>query len=100
MKRFTTGLAAAILATFLSACAMMAGMVMGSKAWFEKEKPDLTTKAASDLGCTDQPIEFTPIKPDEYREVEARGCSKKVRYEHVKVGPIESWRKASEPAPL
>lgn len=27
----------------------------------------------------------------DYRDVEARGCGRRLRYTYVKVGPVESW---------
>ncbi len=73
-----------------------AGMVVGSSAWFDKKRPDVEPVAASDLPCTGTPIEFKPVTMNDYREVEARGCGKKVRYKLVKIGFVEKWVKAGE----
>lgn len=69
-----------------------AGMMAGSSAWFDRQRPDLETKASADLACTGKPIAFAAAKGDDYREVEARGCGKKVSYTYVKVGPVSSWK--------
>ncbi len=77
-----------------------AGMVVGSASWFERKKPDVELLAAADLGCSAQPIAFTAPTMNDYREVEARGCGKKVRYKLVKVSVVETWVKASDVTPI
>jgi hypothetical protein len=75
-------------------CTACAGMIAGSKGWFDGQKSDVEPKAKSDLGCSDKPLEFSPVTMDDYREVEARGCGKKARYKFVKVGPVGNWVKS------
>jgi hypothetical protein len=77
-----------------------AGMIAGSHDWFERKRPDVEPKAAADLGCTGQPLEFVAVSHDDYREVEAHGCAKKARYRMVKVGPVENWEKSSDVSAL
>ncbi len=72
-----------------------AGMIVGSAGWFDRQKPDVAPMAAGDLACTG-PIDYTPVAMNDYREVEARGCGKKARYELVKVGPVGHWKKSSD----
>ena len=76
-----------------------AGMIVGTHDWFERKKPDVSTIAAKDLGCA-QPIDFVAASGDDYHEVEAHGCAKKVRYKLVKVSVVESWVKSSEVQPM
>jgi hypothetical protein len=71
-----------------------AGMIVGSKSWFDKQRPDVEPMASTDLACKGQPIEFSAPKMDDYREVEARGCGKKAQYTYVKVGPAGSWKRS------
>lgn len=87
----------ALSAGAISGCA---GMIAGTHDWFERKKPDVQPLASSDLNCTGQPIEFVAASHDDYREVEARGCSKKVRYKLVKVSIVEKWVKSSEVSPI
>ena len=69
------------------------GAIVGSRGWFDGQKPDVEPKAASDLGC--KSLEFEPVMMDDYREVEASGCGKKARYKFVKVGPVGgNWVKS------
>jgi hypothetical protein len=82
------------------ALAGCAGMIAGSHDWFERKRPDVEPLASTDLACTGKPIEFVAAAMDDYREVEARGCAKKVRYKLVKVSFVEKWVKSSEVAPL
>ena len=84
----------------LGGCAALSGMVAGSPEWFKNgHEADLKARAATDLSCSDKPIEFVSTAGDDYREVEARGCGKKVGYTYFKVGPAGSWAKSEEPAP-
>lgn len=78
------------------ALAGCASMMVGSHDWFEKKRPDVEPIAAADLGCAGKPIEFVAPTMDDYREVEAHGCAKKVRYKLVKVSFVEKWVKSSE----
>lgn len=77
-------------------CAGMAGMVAGSPAWFENQRADVEPLAATDLDCKAKPITFKPVSSDDYREVEATGCDKKVSYKLVKVAMISKWVKAGD----
>lgn len=77
-------------------CAGMAGMVAGSPAWFENQRADVEPLAATDLDCKAKPIAFKPVSSDDYREVEATGCDKKVSYKLVKVAMISKWVKAGD----
>lgn len=77
-------------------CAGMAGMVAGSPAWFENQRADVEPLAATDLDCKAKPITFKPVSSDDYREVEATGCDKKVSYKLVKVAMVSKWVKAGE----
>lgn len=80
----------------MNGCAALAAGVVGSQAWFQKNhEPELKTKAATDLACTDQPIEFKAVSLDDFREVDAVGCGKTARYTLIKVGPVENWKKSS-----
>lgn len=71
-------------------------MIAGSHDWFERKRPDVEPMASTDLGCPGKPIEFVPASSDDYREVEAHGCAKKVRYKLVKISFVEKWVKSSE----
>jgi len=82
------------------ALAGCAGMIVGSASWFDRQKPDVQPMAATDLQCADKPIDYSPVAMGDYREVEAHGCAKKVRYELVKVGPIQHWSKSSDVTPM
>jgi len=86
------------------ACAYLAagcaGMIAGSPAWFERQKPDVQELAAADLQCADKPIEYKPVSGDDYREVEAKGCGKKVSYKMIKIGPVSKWSKATDVSQL
>lgn len=87
-------LAAVVLcSSFAAGCA---GMIAGTPAWFDRKKPDVEPVASADLGCVGTPIEFSAVSHDDFREVEARGCGKKVRYKLVKVSLIEKWVKSSD----
>jgi hypothetical protein len=83
-----------------TACAQLtvgcAGMVVGSAAWFDRQKSDVHVLAANDLSCSDAPIDYTPVAMGDYREVEAHGCAKKVRYQMIKIGPMKHWSKSSD----
>ncbi len=76
-----------------------AGMIVGSPGWFDRQKPDVQSLAAADLACTDT-IAYAPVAMNDYREVEARGCGKKARYELIKVGPVKHWAKSSDVTPM
>lgn len=91
-----------VLAFFVTANLALgcAGMIVGSHDWFERKRSDVEPKAAADLGCTGKPVDFAPVSHDDYREVEARACGKKARYRMIKVGPVESWEKASDVSSL
>jgi len=88
-----------VLALVLSATCVWtagcAGMIVGSPGWFDRQKPDVQSLAAADLGCADA-IEYAPVAMNDYREVEARGCGKKAHYELIKVGPMKKWSKSSD----
>ncbi len=86
-----------IAAVSLSACAGMSSIVVGTHAWFERREPDLRKRATLDLACDPSALEFVSVSPsgNDYREVEAHGCGKKVRYTYVKVGFAESWPKSA-----
>ena len=71
-------------------------MIAGTPAWFDRKKPDVEPVASADLACVGAPIEFSAVAMNDYREVEARGCGKKVRYKLVKVSLIEKWVKSSD----
>jgi hypothetical protein len=71
-------------------------MIAGSGAWFENQKPDVEPLAKADLACNDKPIQFAAVSGDDYREVEARGCGKKVTYKLVKIAFVEKWQKAGD----
>jgi hypothetical protein len=73
-----------------------AGMIAGSPGWFENKRADVEPTASTDLACTGKPIEFAAVTMDDYREVEARGCGKKVRYKFTKISFVEKWVKSSE----
>ena len=73
-----------------------AGMIAGSHGWFDGKRADVEPTASSDLGCSGKPIEFKPVAMDDFREVEARGCGKKVRYKYTKISFVEKWVKSSE----
>ena len=88
------------VALAVSSLAGCAGMIVGTHDWFERKKPDVQEKASVDLSCKGQPIDFVAASGDDYREVEARGCAKKVRYKLVKVSVVESWVKSSEVQPM
>jgi hypothetical protein len=88
---------AAVSLSFAAGCA---GMIVGSPAWFERQKPDVQPMAAADLQCSDKPIEYAAVSSNDYREVEARGCGKKARYQLIKVGPIQKWSKSSDVTPM
>jgi hypothetical protein len=75
-------------------------MIVGSQAWFDNQRGDVEPVAKTDLACTDKPLEFAAVTMDDYREVEARGCGKKVKYKHLKVGMVQKWVKSSDVAPL
>ena len=75
-------------------------MIVGSRSWFDNQRTDVEPMAKTDLACADKPLEFAAVTMDDYREVEARGCGKKVTYKHVKVGMVQKWVKSSEPTPL
>ncbi len=77
-----------------------AGMIVGSAGWFDRQKPDVQPMAANDLACPDQPISYTPVAMNDYREVEARGCGKKAHYELIKIGPVKKWSKSSDVSPM
>ena len=77
-----------------------AGMIAGSQGWFEGKKSDIEPTASADLACTGKPIEFKPVTMDDYREVEARGCGKKVTYKFTKVSFVEKWVKSSDVSPI
>ena len=95
MARFVAApLAALALCSLVSiGCA---GMIAGSQGWFEGKKADIEPTASADLACSGKPIEFKPITMDDYREVEARGCGKKVTYKFTKISFVEKWVKASD----
>ena len=97
MSSFTSRFSA-LLGVVSIGCGAMAGMVVGSSGWFEKQKPDVESKAIADLSCTAPQISYAP-NGDDYREVEARGCGKKIKYVYVKVGPVGSW-KGSAASPM
>jgi len=73
-------------------------MIAGSSAWFENQRADVEPLAAADLACQGKPLAFKAVAMDDYREVEATGCEKKVRYKLVKVAMISKWVKAGEVA--
>jgi hypothetical protein len=75
-------------------------MIAGSSGWFENQKPDVEPLAKADLACSDKPIQFAAVSGDDYREVEARGCGKKVTYKLVKIAFVEKWQKAGEVSSL
>jgi hypothetical protein len=77
-------------------CASLSGMMAGSPAWFENQRADVAPLAATDLDCKAKPITFKPVSSDDYREVEATGCDKKVSYKLVKVAMISKWVKAGD----
>lgn len=89
-----------VVAAATYALAGCAGMIAGTHDWFERKRPDVEPLASTDLACTGQPIEFAAVSHDDYREVEARGCAKKVRYKLVKVSIVEKWVKSSEVSAL
>jgi hypothetical protein len=91
--RLTFLVALAASSSLLAGCA---GMIVGSPAWFDRQKPDVQELAAVDLQCGDKPIEYAPVSSGDYREVEARGCGKKAHYQLIKVGPIQKWSKSSD----
>lgn len=88
------------LAAVSSLVAGCAGMIAGTPAWFERKRPDVEPIASADLSCTGTPIEFSAVAMNDYREVEAHGCGKKVRYKLVKVSLIEKWVKSSDVTPM
>lgn len=67
-----------------------AGMIVGSKGWFAKQKPNVATMAMEDLKCPAEQIRYTPTSAD-YREVTAKGCGASHDYQFVKIGFSESW---------
>ncbi len=86
----------ALLVSALSVVALGSGcasMIAGSSAWFENQRSDVEPLAAADLSCAGKPLAFKPVSSDDYREVEASGCDKKVRYKLVKVAMISKWVK-------
>ena len=93
-------LSLAALAAVSSLIAGCAGMIVGTPAWFERKRADVEPVASADLSCTGAPIEFAAVAMNDYREVEAHGCGKKVRYKLVKVSLVEKWVKSSDVAPM
>lgn len=89
--------ASVALSSLVAGCA---GMVAGTPAWFERKRPDVEPVASADLSCTGAPIEFAAVAMNDYREVEAHGCGKKVRYKLVKVSLVEKWVKSSDVSPI
>ncbi|WP_394825783.1 hypothetical protein [Pendulispora albinea] len=89
--------AIAMASTFAMGCA---SMIVGSSAWFDKQRPDVEPVASSDLACTVKPLEFVAVSHGDFREVEARGCGKKVQYKLVKVSFVEKWVKSSDVKPI
>src|SRR5262245_22611749 len=77
-----------------------AGMMAGSHDWFEGKRSDVEPTASADLSCTGKPIEFVAVTMNDYREVEAHGCGKKVRYKYTKVAFVEKWVKSSDVATM
>ena len=71
-------------------------MIAGTPSWFDRQRSDVEPLAVSDLGCTGPEVAFKAVALDDYREVEATGCKKKVRYKLVKVAMISKWVKAGE----
>jgi hypothetical protein len=76
-------------------------------AWFENQRPDVESLAAAH-SCLGKPLAFKPVSSDDYLEIEACGCEKKVRYTRapgvnwgerhklVKVAMISKWVKAGD----
>jgi hypothetical protein len=75
-------------------------MVVGTRPWFERREPDLRTRATRDLPCDGGAVEFVSVSPSgsDFREVEARGCGRRLRYTYLKVGPVESWKNGDSTA--
>jgi hypothetical protein len=99
-RKSVVGALAVVLS--VSACASLKSIVVGTHEWFERKEPDLRRRAVVDLPCNEVSIEFVSVSPSrtDYREVEARGCGRGVRYKYLKIGPVESWPKASDSTPL
>lgn len=95
MSRTTFFVSALVFAVSASTVGC-AGMIAGSSSWFDRQREDVEPKATADLSCGGQSITYAPVKMDDYREVEARGCGKKVKYDYVKVGPVGKWSKAGD----
>ena len=95
--RSLASVAVVVCAYFSSGCA---GMIAGSHAWFDGKKADVEPTASSDLACSGKPIDFVAVSSDDYREVEAHGCGKKVRYKYTKVAFVEKWVKSSDVTPM
>jgi hypothetical protein len=93
LRKLSVFAAAVSFAVVASGCA---SMIAGSSAWFENQRPDVEPLAAADLSCSGKPLAFKPVSSDDYREIEASGCEKKVRYKLVKVAMISKWVKAGE----
>jgi hypothetical protein len=99
MRSGIVSISAALAISFLTGCAFLSAGVVGSKAWFDDKKADVSEKATVDLACKEE-IQYVSVGHDDYREVEAHGCGKKATYKFVKVGPVSGWEKSTDVTPM